>query len=106
MTAGALGGFQRVQLRSLFGARGLDNVGGHVAVPDTPFGGGLGEHQAVGAGGELLSFLTAVALLNYCVAAAPIELAAGLAHEETINTFLDTCTNHGDHIPSLRFKKL
>ena len=105
MTAGSLRGLQWIQLWSLFRARGLDNVGSHIAVPDAPFGSRLREHQAICAGRELLGFLAASALLSDRVAAATVELAAGLPHEETINTFLNACTNHGYHIPSVEFKK-
>jgi len=105
VTAGALRGFQRVQLRSLFAARGLDDVGSHIAVPDAPFGSGLREHKTVGTVSELLGFLAAGALFDDRVTAAAVELATGLTHKETINTFLNACTNHGYHIPSLGFKK-
>jgi hypothetical protein len=81
-------------------------VGSHIAVPDAPFGSGLREHQAVCTGSELLGFLAAITLLSDGMAAAAVELAAGLAHKKTINTFFDACTNHGYHIPSLKFKKL
>jgi len=80
-------------------------VGSHIAVPDAPFGSGLREHQAICTGRELLGFLAANALLNDGMAAAAVELAAGLPHEKTINTFLNACTNHGYHIPSVEFKK-
>ena len=105
VTAGALRGLQRIQLLSLFGARGLCNVGGHIAVPDAPLGSGLREHQAVCTGRELLGFLTARAFFSDRMAATAIELAAGLTHKKTINTFFDACTNHGSHIPSLGFLK-
>jgi hypothetical protein len=105
VAAGAFRGLQRIQLWSLFRARGLDDVGSHIAVPDAPFGGGLREHQAICTGRKLLGFLAASALLNDGMAAAAVELAAGLPHEETINTFFNACTNHGYHIPSLGFRK-
>jgi hypothetical protein len=105
VTAGSLRGLQRIQLWSLFRARGLDNVGSHIAVPDAPFGSGLRKHQTICTGRELLGFLAASALLTDGMAAAAVELAAGLPHEETINTFFNACTNHGYHIPSLGFRK-
>jgi hypothetical protein len=80
-------------------------MGSHVAVPDAPFGSRLREHQAVRTGRELLGFLTARAFFSDGMAATAIELAAGLPHEKTIYTFLNACTNHGYHIPSVGFKK-
>jgi hypothetical protein len=77
-------------------------MGSHIAVPDAPFGSRLREHQAVRTSRELLGFLTASAFFSDGMAATAVELAAGLPHEKTINTFLYTCTNHGYHIPSLR----
>jgi hypothetical protein len=77
----------------------------HIAVPDAPFGSRLGEHQAVGAGRELLGFLAARAFFGDRMAAAAVKLAAGLTHEKTINTFFYACANHGYHIPSLGFRK-
>jgi len=80
-------------------------VGSHIAVPDAPFGSRLREHQTICAGRELLGFLATSALLSDRMAAATVELAAGLPHKKTINTFFDACTNHGYHIPSLEFRK-
>lgn len=103
MAAGAFRCLQRIQLWSLFRARGLDDVGSHIAVPDAPFGSRLREHQAVRTGREWLGFLTASAFFSDGMAATAVELAAGLPHEKTINTLFYTCTNHGYHIPSLEF---
>jgi hypothetical protein len=103
VAAGALRGLQRIQLWSLFGARGLYNVGSHIAVPDAPLGSGLREHQAVCTGRELLGFLTAGAFFSDRMAASAVKLAAALTHKKTINTLFDACTNHGYHIPSLGF---
>jgi hypothetical protein len=80
---------------------GLAQVGGHVAVPCSPFDGRIREYEAVSARGEFFGFLAAIALFHDRVAAPAVELAAFLVHEETLHTRLNRCTNHGYHVLSL-----
>jgi hypothetical protein len=75
-------------------------MGRHAAFPGSPFDGRLRDNQAILAGGKFFGFLAAVALLNDGMATSAIELAAGLVHEETLNTLLYAIANHGYHIPS------
>lgn len=75
-------------------------MGSHAADPRTPFDRGIGEADAVLAGGKLLNTLAALTLLYNGMAVPAVEPAAALAHEKAIHTFLDRCTNHGDHVLS------
>jgi hypothetical protein len=95
----SLRGLEGVDLLDLFGGR-FFYVGGHIAFPGAPLGGRFRKNQAVLAGGEILSLLAAAAGFDNSMAAATSELAAVLAHEKTLHTRLDRCTNHGDHVLS------
>jgi hypothetical protein len=98
----ALRCLEGVDLPVLLGpGRALD-VGGHVADPRTPLHGGIGEADAVLAGGKLLNPLAALALLNNGVTVTAIELTPAFAHEKALQTFLDCCTNHGYHVLSFK----
>ena len=98
--ASALGRLQRVELSvPLIPVRGLD-VRGHAADPRAPLDRGVGETDAVFAGGKLLNSLAALTLLYDGMAVSAVEPAAALAHKKTIQTFFDRCTNHGDHVLS------
>lgn len=77
-------------------------MGGHVAFPDAPLGGRLREAEAILACGKVNRFLTPFTLFNNRVANAAIELATFLTHKETIVTLFYACTNHFDHILSLK----
>jgi len=101
LSACAFRRLQRIQLRRLLRG-GLCDVGGHIAAPGSPFHGGLREHEAICAGGERFGFLAAIAFFDNGMAAAAVELAAVLTHEETIDTLLYRCANHGYHILSSR----
>jgi hypothetical protein len=80
-------------------------VGGHGAIPGSPFDGGLREDETVIAGREFLDFLAPDALFNDLVAGAPVELASVLVHEKTLDTLLYAIANHGYHILSKKIAK-
>jgi hypothetical protein len=80
-------------------------VGGHAALPGSPFDGRLGEDQAVLTGWKFFDFLAPDALFNDLVAGASIELASVLAHEETLDTLFHAIANHGYHVLSNRVLK-
>jgi len=98
----ALGGLQRVDFLGFLGRPGFCHVGGHAALPGSPFDGRLGEDETVFTGWKFLDFLAPDALFNDLVAGASIELASVLAHEETLDTLFYVCANHGYHILSER----
>jgi hypothetical protein len=77
-------------------------VGGHAALPGSPFDGRFRKNKAILAGGKFFDFLASAALLDNGVAAPPVELTPILAHEKAFNTLLDAIANHGYHIPSLK----
>ena len=98
--APALGRLQGVNLPvPLIPVRSLD-VGSHAADSRPPLDRRIGEAGAVLAGGKLLNALAAFTLLHDGMAVSAIELAAALAHEKTIHSLLDRCTNHCDHVLS------
>jgi hypothetical protein len=74
---------------------------GHIAVPTSPFHGWIWKAYAIFAGGKLHNLLASFALLCNLVTGAPVELTPVLIHEETLNTFLYACTNHGYHALSI-----
>jgi hypothetical protein len=80
-------------------------VGGHAALPGSPFNGWFREDQTVLAGRKFFDFLATDALFNDRVAGASVELASVLAHEETIDTRFYAIANHGYHILSHRVLK-
>jgi hypothetical protein len=69
-------------------------VGGHGAFPGSPFDRRLGKDQAVLAGRKFFGFLATDALFSDLMAGATIELASGLAHEETLHTLFYACAKH------------
>ena len=76
-------------------------MGGHVAISESPFDGGVRKNHAVLAGGSFNDFLAAFTLLNNLVTAASIKLTSIFLHEGTFNPFLYRYTNHGYHILSI-----
>jgi hypothetical protein len=77
-------------------------VGGHIAISMAPLCGGIGKDEAIFTGGEIFGFLTTFALFSDSMAGAAIKLAAFIVHEKTLIPFFYTCTNHFDHILSLK----
>ena len=77
-------------------------MGSHIAVPYTPFGLRIRKDGAILTGGEFLDFLAVSTLFDNCVASTTIELTAFLAHEEAIRPLFYACTNHFNHILSLK----
>jgi hypothetical protein len=77
-------------------------VGGHAAVPDSPFGDGVRKAQAVYAGREFLDFLAAFTLLYNGMTVTSIELTPLFTHKQAFGPFFYCCTNHGYHILSLK----
>jgi hypothetical protein len=101
----ALGGLQRIDFLGFLGRPGFSQVGGHAALPGSPFDYRLGEDQTVFAGRKFFDFLAPDALFNDLVAGASVELASVLAHEKTLDTLFYVCANHGYHILSVRIVK-
>jgi hypothetical protein len=82
-------------------------VGSHIAIAESPFRGGIRKTYTIFAGRKILRLLAAVTLLCNRLAGSSAELASGTVHEETFNSLLGGCTNHGYHIlPVSNFKNL
>jgi MFS-type transporter involved in bile tolerance (Atg22 family) len=77
-------------------------MGGHVAIAEAPLGRRIRERKAVFAGRKFLYFLAAIAFFHDGMACPSVELAAVFAHEKTVISFFDDCTNHFNHILSLK----
>jgi hypothetical protein len=73
-------------------------VGSHIAIAESPFGGGIRKTYTIFAGREILRLLAAVTLVYNLFAGSSTELTSIAVHEETINSLLSGCTNHGYHI--------
>jgi hypothetical protein len=101
----ALGGLKRIDLLGFLGRPGFRQVGGHGALPGSPFDDRLRENEAVIAGGKFLDFLASDALFNDLVACAPVELASVLVHEKTLDTLFYAVANHGNHVLSNKMLK-
>jgi hypothetical protein len=83
------------------------NVGSHIAIAESPFGGGVRKTYTIFAGREILRLLAAVTLVYNRFAGSSCELAPIAVHEETFNSLLGGCTNHGYHIlPVSNFRNL
>ena len=74
-------------------------MGGHIALTGTPLGGWFRENKTEFAGREIFGFLASVAGFDDRMTFAAGELAAVLAHEKTLDTVFDRCTNHGGSRP-------
>ena len=96
------GSLKRVQLHILFLA-GFYQVSCHCAISYPPLDRRVGEIEAIFTGGEFFRLLAAFTLINNRVAGAAIKLAAFLAHKKALITTFCTCTNHDNHILSLKF---
>jgi len=77
------------------------NVGSHIAYAEPPFGGGIRKTYAIFAGRKILRLLAAFTLVYYLIACPSTKLTSILVHEETLNSLLNACTNHGYHILSV-----
>lgn len=67
-----------------------------------PFGSRLRETRAVFPGGDFDDPVAAITLLNNRVATAPVELASRFVHKDALIPLPYSCTNHGNHILSLK----
>ena len=74
----------------------------HIADAIFPFYGRVRETHTIRSGGILDDSLAAITLINNRVALASIELASSFGHKDALNTFLYRCTNHDNHILSIR----
>jgi len=97
----SLRGLKRVQFRILFFG-GFFQVSGHVTTSYPPLGQRVREIEAILTGGKVFHLLAAFTLINNRVAGATIKLAAFLFHEKALITVFYACTNHFNHILSLR----
>lgn len=77
-------------------------MGSRIAGPDAPFDSRIREDEAILAGGKDSDFLAAFTLLNNGMAGAAVKLAAFLFHEKAVMPFFYACTNHFNHILSLK----
>ena len=77
-------------------------MGRHVAIAITPLGSRIRRDEAIFPGGEFSDSLAALTLLNDRMAGAAIKLAPFFAHEKTLISFFYACTNHFNHILSVR----
>jgi len=70
----------------------------HIAIAESPFGGGIRKTHTIFAGRKILRLLAAVTLVYNLFAGSSTELTSIAVHEETFNSLLGGCTNHGYHI--------
>lgn len=100
LVSAALGRLQRVEfLCRLF--RFFYNVRGHIACTQTPLGSWIRKGDAVLSAWKDRYLLAALALLDNWMAGAAVKLAALLVHKNTVISYLNGSTNHGNHILSL-----
>jgi len=78
-------------------------MGCHVTVANAPLDGRVGEDLAIIAGWKFQNFLAAFTFFHDGMAGATIESAAFVRHEQALNSFFDSCTNHGYHVLSLEY---
>ena len=76
-------------------------VGSHIAYAESPFGGWIGKTYTIFAGRKILRLLAAFTFIYDLIAGPSTELTSVLVHEETFDTLLGACTNHGYHILSV-----
>jgi hypothetical protein len=78
-------------------------MGSHIADPGFPFDNRVRETHAVFSGRDFNDSLTAITLINNRVTAASIKLTSSFVHKDALGAFPYSCTNHGNHLLSLRF---
>jgi len=80
-------------------------MGCHIADPYFPFDSRVRETHAVFSGGDFNDSLAAITLINNRVTTASIKLTSSFAHKDAIEPLPYTCTNHDNHILSLKSLK-
>jgi len=80
-------------------------MGSHIADPGLPFDSRVRETHAVFSGRDFNDSLATITLINNRVTATSIKLASSFGHEDAIKPFSYTCTNHDNHILSLKVLK-
>jgi hypothetical protein len=77
-------------------------MGSHIADPVSPFDRRVRETHTVFSGRDFNDSLAAVALINDRLTATSIKLASSFAHEDALRALPYGCTNHDNHILSLK----
>jgi len=80
-------------------------MGSHIADPIFPFDSRIRETHAVFSGRDFNDSLAAITLINNRVTTTSIKLASSFAHEDALKPLPYTCTNHDNHILSLKILK-
>jgi len=78
-------------------------MGSHIADPDFPFDTSVRETHTVFSGRDFNDSLAAITLINNRVTTTSIKLASSFAHKDAIKPIPYSCTNHDNHILSLKF---
>lgn len=77
-------------------------MGSHIADPGFPFDSRVRETRAVFSGRDFNNSLAAITLIDSRMTATSIKLTSSFAHKDALGPLPYTCTNHDNHILSLK----